>query len=137
MRRRVGVAAAIVGGTLRAAASFAPALIQCDLCRETLYIAVDAFLGLVGGTVQGAGPLFVWSGVMFGAAFADSAPRRGCLSPTKALGRRRVAPRPSGSMPAPGTNRNGLKSGSPDWLGRLACLRPRLTASQPAEWEEG
>lgn len=153
MRRRVSVAAAIVGGVLRAAASFAPAFIQCDLCRKTLYIAVDAclatallgvysrrservdwwsiaglvlawagiatiranrlisvtdlypagalavssgvvifsvrawlvnqirgwvpavfvlstLLGLVGGTVQGAGALFVWSGVMFGAAFA-------------------------------------------------------------------
>jgi hypothetical protein len=153
MRHRVGVAAAFVGGTLRAAASFAPGRIQCDLCRETLYLAVDAclatallgiysrrsersdwwsiaglalawagiatiranrlisvadlypagalaissgvvifsvrawlvnqvrgwvpavfmlsmLLGLVGGTVQGAGALFVWSGLMFGAAFA-------------------------------------------------------------------
>ncbi len=138
---------------LRAAAAFAPALIQSDLWRETLYMAVDVclaagllgvysrrseridwwsiaglalawagiatiranrliaaadlypagalavssgvvifsvrawlvnqirgwvpavfmlstLLGLVGGTVQGAGALFVWSGVTFGAAFA-------------------------------------------------------------------
>ena len=153
MRHRIGAVAAIIGGTLRAAASFAPALIQSDLSRETLYVAVDVclaagllgmcsrrterlgwwglvgltlalagiatiranrlisladlypagalavssgvvifsvrawlvnqirgwvpavfmlstLLGLVGGTVQGAGVLFVWSGVMFGAAFA-------------------------------------------------------------------
>ncbi len=31
---------------------------------------LSTLVGLVGGTVQGAGALFVWSGVMFGAAFA-------------------------------------------------------------------
>jgi hypothetical protein len=144
---------AIAGGALRAAASFAPVLIQSDLARESLYIVVDAclaagllaidslrprrggrwgtagltlalagiatvranrlisttdlypagalaivvgmialsvsawlvrqirgwvpaafilstLLGVVGTFVQGANVLFIWSGVMFGIAFA-------------------------------------------------------------------
>ena len=144
---------AIVGGALRAAASFAPTLIQSDLARESLYVVVDAcfaagllaigslrpqragrwgtagltlafagiatvranrlisttdlypagalaiavgmialsvsawlvsqirgwvpaafilstLLGIAGTLVQGASVLFVWSGVMFGVAFA-------------------------------------------------------------------
>jgi len=150
---RTGALMAIAGGALRAAASFAPTLIQSDLGRESLYVVVDAclaagllafysrrpqnlgrwgtagltlalagistvranrlisttdlypagalaiafgvialsvsawlvkqirgwvaaafilstFLGIVGTLVQGASVLFVWSGVIFGIAFA-------------------------------------------------------------------
>jgi hypothetical protein len=47
---RAGALTAIVGGTLRAAASFAPALIGSDLGRESLYVVVDVCLtvGLLG-----------------------------------------------------------------------------------------
>ena len=45
----LGGAAAVAGGALRAAASFAPVLIHSDTGRECLYIAVDVCLtiGLV------------------------------------------------------------------------------------------
>ena len=47
---RVGGLAAIAGGALRAAASFAPVVIDSDIARESLYIVVDVCLtiGLVG-----------------------------------------------------------------------------------------
>ncbi len=47
---RAGGLAAIAGGTLRAAASFAPVVIDSDIERESLYIVVDVCLtiGLVG-----------------------------------------------------------------------------------------
>jgi hypothetical protein len=41
---RVGALAAIAGGLLRAAASFAPALISSDLERQSLYVVVDVCL---------------------------------------------------------------------------------------------
>ena len=43
---RAGGLAAIAGGVLRAAASFAPALIGSDLQRESLYVVVDVCLTL-------------------------------------------------------------------------------------------
>jgi hypothetical protein len=47
---RAGGLAAIAGGALRAAASFAPVVIDSDIERESLYIVVDVCLtiGLVG-----------------------------------------------------------------------------------------
>jgi hypothetical protein len=51
---RTGGLAAIAGGMLRAAASFAPVVIGSDLARESLYIVVDVCLtlGLVGFYAQ-------------------------------------------------------------------------------------
>jgi hypothetical protein len=47
---RAGALAAIAGGALRAAASFAPVVLHSDIERESLYIVVDVCLtiGLVG-----------------------------------------------------------------------------------------
>ena len=41
---RAGAVAAILGGALRAAASFAPTLVESDLRRESLYVVIDACL---------------------------------------------------------------------------------------------
>ena len=41
---RTGALMAIGGGALRAAASFAPTLIQSDLVRESVYVVVDVCL---------------------------------------------------------------------------------------------
>jgi hypothetical protein len=58
---RCGALAAIAGGSLRAAASFAPIIIGSDLWRESLYVVVDTCLtaGLLGFYSQrrkGLGP---------------------------------------------------------------------------------
>ena len=53
---RLSAQAAIVGGLLRIAASFAPLLIPSNLARQSLYFAVDVCLtvGLVGFWWQGS-----------------------------------------------------------------------------------
>jgi hypothetical protein len=43
---RAGVVTAVIGGGLRAAASFAPTFITSVVVRESLYVIVDVCLGM-------------------------------------------------------------------------------------------
>ena len=59
---RAGATAAIAGGVLRSAASFAPVVIASDLGREFLYVVIDVCLaiGLLAFYSQRSGPLERW-----------------------------------------------------------------------------